>query len=310
MAPVTHLNPVSDDPAGGSLLGAAVLAAFGAAALAVDAIGQAVQASSGRLDRAAEHGTPSGAATAVGATAALTLATGRSAARAAAAMARGAAFAGNVVVDAGPPALRRFRDEVGRRAADLDADWRNERVDAERGARRIGDALVPEVVASVLDTLDLTSIVVERVDLDRVVNEVDMAALVDGIDIQGIVDRLDIQAIVDRVDVQALVDRLDLDAIVGKVDLDAIVERIDVSGLARQVIDDLDLPALIRQSTEAVTNESIEGVRVHSAHADRYVQHVVDSVLRRRTRDRTSTSEQDDGPDDPAMTTGSDRKDG
>ncbi len=309
MAPVTHLNPVSDDPAEGSLLGAAILAAFGATALAVDAVGRAVQASSGRLDPGDEHGTASGTATAVGAAAALTLATGRSAARAAAAMGRGAAFAGNVVVEAGPPVLRRFRDDVGRRAADLDADWQSERVEAEQGARRIGDALVPEVVAAVLDTLDLTSIVLERVDLDRVVHEVDVSGLVDRIDIQDIVDRLDIQSIIDRVDVQAVVDRLDLDAIVGKVDLDAVVARIDVSGIARQVIDDLDLPALIRQSTEAVTTESIEGVRVHSAHADRYVRHVVDSALRRRARDRSSASDRGDGPEGPAVP-GSDRKDG
>lgn len=309
VAPVTHLSPVVPDPGDGSLLGAAVLAAFGAVALGVDAVGRAVQASSGRTERASEHGTPSGPATAVGATAALTLATGRSAAKAAAAMARGAAFAGNVVVEAGPPVLRRFRDDVGRRAADLDADWRSERVEAEQGARRIGDALVPEVVASVLDTLDLTAIVVERVDLDRVVNEVDMAGLIDRIDIQAIVDRLDIQSIVDRVDIQAIVDRLDLDAIIGKVDLDAIVARVDVSGLARQVIDDLDLPALIRQSTEAVTNESVEGVRVHSAHADRYVQDVVDAVLRRRARGRNPASEPDGAAESPSVPR-SDPKDG
>ena len=268
-----------------------------------------MQASSGRPDRASEHGTPSGPATAVGATAALTLATGRSAAKAAAAMARGAAFAGNVVVEAGPPVFRRFRDDVGRRAADLDADWRTERVEAEQGARRIGDALVPEVVASVLDTLDLTSIVVERVELDRVVTEVDMAALLDRIDIQGIVDGLDIQSIIDRVDIQAIVDRLDLDAIVGKVDLDAVVARIDVSGIVRQVIDDLDLLALIRESSEAVTTESIEGVRVHSAHADRYVQHVVDAVLRRRAGGRNPASEPDGVSESPSVP-GSDPKDG
>jgi hypothetical protein len=282
IAPITHLTPVAEDADQASLLGAAVLAAFGAAALAVDALGRAVRAASGVDERPNEPSTPSGAATAVGAAAALTLAMGRSMAKAAAAAGRGAAFAANVAVEAGPPALRRFRDDVGRRATDLDATWREERSDADEIARRIGAALLPETVAAVLDTLDLTAIVVDRVDLDRVIEEVDLDVAVRRVDIEAVVDRVDLQAIVDRIDLDAVAARIDVDRIVERVDLDGVIERIDVVGIARSVIEQLDLASLIRESTEAVTTESIEGVRVHSANADRYVQHLVDAILRRR----------------------------
>lgn len=53
-------------------------------------------------------------------------------------------------------------------------------------ARRVLDALVPLVVAEVLRRVDMTTLIIRHVDLDRVVAEVDLAGLVE--DVLGAVD--------------------------------------------------------------------------------------------------------------------------
>ena len=51
----------------------------------------------------------------------------------------------------------------------------------------------------VLDNLDLTELVLERVDIDTLVSAVDAEAIVDRVDVAAIVERLDIDAIVSNV---------------------------------------------------------------------------------------------------------------
>ena len=59
-------------------------------------------------------------------------------------------------------------------------------------------AVVPPVVYEVLDNLDLTALVLERVNIDALVSAVDVEAIVDRVDIAAIVERLDIDAIVSK----------------------------------------------------------------------------------------------------------------
>jgi hypothetical protein len=164
--------------------------------------------------------------------------------------------------------------------------------------------LLPRFVDAVLDRLDLTELVVRRVDLDRVARGLDIEAVLDRLDLTDLVVRrvdldrvardLDIEAVLDRLDLTDLVvSRVDLDRVVGGVDLDAIayrldldalVARIDLIGLAEQVVVGIDLPQLIRDSTGSVASEGIAGVRMQGMEADQVLTHLVDRVLRRRPR--------------------------
>jgi hypothetical protein len=106
--------------------------------------------------------------------------------------------------------------------------------------------VLPTVVNQVLDQIDLTTMVVDHVDLAKIIDSVDIAAVVQHIDIE------------------------------------AIVSQMDLGGLANQVIEEVDLPGLIRQSSGAMASESIVGVRTQGIEADEWVNRVVDRVLMRR----------------------------
>lgn len=59
-----------------------------------------------------------------------------------------------------------------------------------------------------------------------------------------------VAAVIDELDLTAIVrDRLDTEAI------DAVIARIDLVGLADQIIEGVNLPAIIRESTNTVTVE-------------------------------------------------------
>lgn len=92
-----------------------------------------------------------------------------------------------------------------------------------------------------------------------------------------------VAAVLDELDLTAIVrDRLQADAI------EAVIARIDLVGLANEVIDGVDLPAIIRESTTSVTAEVMTDVRTQGERADDAVSGFVDRVLGRRQsfRDR------------------------
>jgi hypothetical protein len=183
---------------------------------------------------------------------------------------------------------------------------------------------IGRVVTALLATTDLNALVREHVDLDvlaagldvdKVVARVDLDAVVRRIDVDAIAAGLDVDAVVGRVDLDTILRRVDVDGVVARVDLDAIVRRIDVDGvaagldvdavvarvdfdaalahidlvrIAREVIDALDLPEIIRQSTGTLTSDTVRSVRSEAMHADDIVTGVVDRLLR-RSRGRTAT---------------------
>lgn len=191
----------------------------------------------------------------------------------------------------------------------------------ERDVQSLIDLLLPAIVDAVLDRLDLTDIVLDRVDLGRVIAAVDLNAVVDRIDIASIVDRVDIDAvlgrvdldaviatvdldkIIERVDIDAVIDRLDLDAlvagvdlnkvistvdvnaVVGTVDIDAIIDRVDVAGIAEDVIVEVNLPRIIRESSSSIATETMIGVRMGSASADQGLSRLLEKLRLRRRAD-------------------------
>lgn len=91
--------------------------------------------------------------------------------------------------------------------------------------------------------------------------------------------RLELQARGQRVlsaGIEVILDELDLNALAR--------ERLDLIGLAGEVVDGIDLPAIIRQSTDSVTAEVMADVRTQGERADDLVSGFVDRLL---GRDRT-----------------------
>ncbi|WP_217991539.1 hypothetical protein [Blastococcus aggregatus] len=169
-------------------------------------------------------------------------------------------------------------------------------------------ALVPRVVDALVASVDLTDLVrrhvdldalaghldvealVRRVDLDALAAELDVAAVVARVDPAPVVARIDLDEVVARVDLDAVAARLDLerllarvdpDTVVARVDLDAVIARIDLVALAREVIDAVDLPEIVRSSTGTMATDAVRSVRSETMRADDAVAGFVDRLLRR-----------------------------
>ena len=194
---------------------------------------------------------------------------------------------------------------------------------AQRLATTVGelaDVVVPSTVQAMLSRLDLTALVLQHVDLDRIVAAVDVESVAAGLDLDTLVEKVDVARVLDRIDLDEVVSRVDLDTAVGRVDLDRIVDKVDIArvldridldevvsrvdldtavdrvdldriiaradvvSLTRYVVEQIDLPELIRYSTGSVSTEMVRSVRDQSADADRAVERVVDRLLRRHGR--------------------------
>ena len=86
-----------------------------------------------------------------------------------------------------------------------------------------------------------------------------------------------VAAVLDELDLTAIVrDRLPAEAV------ETVIARIDLVALADEVINGVDLPAIIRGSTNSVTAEVMTDVRTQGERADDAVSGFVDRVLGRR----------------------------
>ena len=220
-----------------------------------------------------------------------------------------------------PPLLPR-RYHPATLVGDLARTGGADREELTRQVESLLDVWMPAIVAMVVERLDLTRLVEDNVDLDRIVSTVDLDAAVARVDLDAAVRRVDLDAIVATVDLDAAVRRVDLDAIVATVDLDAavrrvdldaivatvdldaavervdleaVIARIDLIGIVEEVLDVIDLPAIIRDSTGSMASETVRGARMTSMGADDAISRAVDRALFRRRRagvgpDQGSTS--------------------
>jgi hypothetical protein len=184
-----------------------------------------------------------------------------------------------------------LRGPARREAERLNDRWLAVSPGAREAAAAFARELVPEVTGAVLDQLDLSSVVRERVDLE---------AVMDGVDLDAVAARIDLDRIVERIDLDAVASKLDVDAIVARVDLEAAVRRLDTAQLAREVIEELDLLSVIRESTESVTSEAVGDLRYGAVDADRAVGRVVDRIFRRRSRTSPPPEIESERPTDTA----------
>jgi hypothetical protein len=174
---------------------------------------------------------------------------------------------------------------------------RLERAAAARHAEALARVLVPRIASVVLDQLDLTAIVLDRVDLDALVAELDLQPILDRVDVDAVIARADLDPIVARLDLNRIAEDIDVDRVAERVDLDAIVDRLDIVALALWIIDSIDLPGIIRESTSSVASATMSGIRMQSIEADQAVSRVIDRILMRR---RTHTVEPSWGPGNAA----------
>jgi hypothetical protein len=174
---------------------------------------------------------------------------------------------------AGPAvALAQGSVAVARHHLDLDrwaARGLAEQQRAREAATRAIRGVIAAVAAAVLDQVDLDQ-VVARVDLDQVV------------------DRVDLDAVAQRIDLDAIVNRIDLDAIVARVDINAILARVDIPALTEEVIDEVDLGEIIRESSSTMASETVDALRVQGMRVDGLVSRIVDRILLREGQRQTT----------------------
>jgi len=115
-------------------------------------------------------------------------------------------------------------------------------------------------------------------------------AVVAQIDVDAILAQIDVDALIRRVDVNAIVERVDVNALMGRVDVDAILERVDLGPVVDRVLDEVDIGAIVMESTGSITGGVVDSVRVQTIVADSLVERVANLVLLRRLRRRREGS--------------------
>jgi hypothetical protein len=156
--------------------------------------------------------------------------------------------------------------------------------------------LAPELATAVITQLDMSSLteqlpidaIVASVDIDALLDKVDVESIIDRVDVEKIIDRVDVEKIIDRVDVEKIIDRVDVNAIVARVDVQSIMNQVDIAPMANEIIAEVDIGSIVRESTGSITGDAIDGGRVTGMRLDGFVDRVVDRVLlRRKARDLT-----------------------
>ena len=156
------------------------------------------------------------------------------------------------------------------------------RADLEQARRRTETtAFFARLIPAVADA------VVERVNVAAVVQRVPLAEIVGAIDVDALLEQVDLDAILAHVDVGALLDRIDVDALMARVDVAALLDRIDLTSIVAEVLDEVDIGSIVRESTGSITNDAVDGARVTAMRIDTFVGRVADRVLLRGANDRS-----------------------
>jgi hypothetical protein len=160
------------------------------------------------------------------------------------------------------------------------ARW-SARADLEEARRRaVTIDFFSRLVPAVADAI------IERVDIGAVVRRVPLADIIAAIDIDALLDQVDMNAILAHVDVDALLERIDVDGIVARVDIAAMLDRVDMTSIVGEVLDEVDIGGIVRESTGSITSDAVDGARLTAMRLDGFVGRVADKVLLRRTSDR------------------------
>jgi hypothetical protein len=147
-------------------------------------------------------------------------------------------------------------------------------------------ATFQRAVDTLLDQLDLTTLALDHLDIQRLASAVDVQALVADLDVDTLAGRVDMNRLLDRIDMDRLLDRIDMERLTERIDVQALLDRVDLSAVASGVIDDLDIPQVIREATADTATEGVRDVRLRGVEADRAIRRTVDRILSRRNGDQ------------------------
>lgn len=174
--------------------------------------------------------------------------------------------AGRFLLRTANPLTRSLEPHARRILVPLNQDWQVTAHDARAAAGEFGASLEKQIVDAALQSMDITEIVRERVDLNSLVDEVD------------------VERIAASIDPNELAGRIDVDRIAARLDLDAVIARVDLPHLVEEVLDEIDLADLIRESTGTLTADAVDEVRYVSVSADQMIARAVDRFIRRHRR--------------------------
>jgi hypothetical protein len=138
--------------------------------------------------------------------------------------------------------------------------------------------LAPELATAVIAQLDMDSLM-GQLPIDSIVARVNIDALLDNVNVEGIIDRVDVEKIIGRVDVEKIIERVDVNGIVGRVDVQGIMSKVDIAPMAQEIIAEVDIGAIVRQSTGSITGDAVDGGRLTAMRLDGFVDRIADRIL-------------------------------
>ncbi|MGH4030251.1 hypothetical protein ACQB60_15070 [Actinomycetota bacterium Odt1-20B] len=124
-------------------------------------------------------------------------------------------------------------------------------------------------------------------------------AVLDRVDLDALVSRVDVNLIVERVDVNQVAERVDVDQVADRLDIDAVIARIDLVGLTRDVLNEIDIGRIVRDTGGGMAAETGEAIRLLGRRGDRTVNQLADRLLGRAVRDARAAGRKSSA-DEPA----------
>jgi hypothetical protein len=185
---------------------------------------------------------------------------------------RGTRRAASLVERLPPPPPLPAAIRLRRKLNDLAVRGHEQQLIIARSTSAWLDVILPKIVATILERVDLTSEIQRNLDID------------------------------------ALIADVDIDAIVRKVDVDAIISRVDLVTLVKEVMNAIDVPEIIRESTASVASDNVREVRMQSIAGDEAVRRVVARLTHRRRRPQSASGGQAD-PEQALATAGTEQRD-
>ena len=191
-------------------------------------------------------------------------------------------------------ALVGFSSFLGRWSARADLEQARRRAETTDFVAR----MIPAVVDALIERIDIGA-VMGRVPLAEILGAVDIDAILDQVDINQVLAHVDVDGLIQRVDVDGLIQRVDVDGLMTRVDVAALLDRIDLSSIVGEVLDEVDIGAIVRESTGSITGDAVDGARVTAMRIDTFVGRVADRVLLRGANDRSGLAPPAPVPDEP-----------